>query len=74
MFDVILCRNVITDMTKEARIKALLNAGRQLSERGLLVLGEGESAAGLIAGLEPSRAFRGGYMRNVDAGELTIAA
>jgi chemotaxis protein methyltransferase CheR len=74
MFDVILCRNVITDMTKDARIKALLNVGRQLSERGLLFLGETESAAGLIAGLEPSRAIRGGYSRNVDAGDLTVAA
>ena len=74
IFDVILCRNVLTEMTRPARTQVLLNVARQLSDRGLLVLGEKESAAGLIAGLEPSRAFRGGYMRNVDAGELTIAA
>lgn len=73
-FDVVLCRNVITDMTRDARTKVLLNVARQLTDRGVLVLGDRESASGLIAGLEPSRTFRGGYRRNVDANDLTVAA
>ncbi|WP_084420926.1 CheR family methyltransferase [Henriciella litoralis] len=73
-FDIILCRNVICDMARPQRSKALLTAARQLAAGGTLVLGKQESAAGLIAGLDPSRDLRGAWVRNVETSGLTIAA
>jgi chemotaxis protein methyltransferase CheR len=73
-FDVIICQNVISEMSVDARLSVLLNVARQLNDGGLLIVGSGENVAGLIAGLEPSRSLRGAFVRNVEAGALTIAA
>ena len=74
LFDVILCRNVIKDMTREARNQTLLNLARQLTDGGVLILGKDETATGLIDGLEPSRDLRGGYTRKVARGALATKA
>ena len=73
-FDVIFCRNVVSDMAPQARARVILNLARQLSDGGMLVVDSSENIAGLIAGLEPSRTLRGAFVRNVDTGALTIAA
>lgn len=73
-FDVIFCRNVVSDMAPSARARVILNVARQLSDGGMLVVDSSESIAGLIAGLEPSRFVRGAFERNVDKDALTIAA
>ncbi|WP_300377163.1 protein-glutamate O-methyltransferase CheR [Henriciella sp.] len=74
LFDVILCRNVLKDMAPQARTQALLTVARQLTDGGILILGEGETATGLIDGLEPSRDVRGAFTRQVARDALTIAA
>ena len=73
-FDVIVCRNVLSGMGKSMRARALLNMARQLTDSGVIVLGDGESASGLVAGLEPSRDMRGAWTREVKPGALTAAA
>ncbi len=73
-FDVIFCRNVVTEMAPAARARVILNVARQLADGGMLVVDSSESIAGLIAGLEPSRTVRGAFERNVDTDALTIAA
>ncbi len=74
LFDVIFCRNVISDMGDAPRSQALLNLARQLTDSGMLILGKTESATGLISGLEPSRDLRGAYVRDVARNALTAAA
>lgn len=73
-FDVVLCRNVISDMTRPMRSQVLLNTARQLADGGTLLLGSGETAAGLVTGLDASRDVRGAYVRNVEASAMTVAA
>lgn len=74
LFDIILCRNVIRDMTGPARARVLLNLARQLNDGGALVLGRAESATGLVDGLEPSRDMRGAFSRKVARSALSTAA
>lgn len=74
LFDVILCRNVISGMARPARSRSLLNVARQLTDSGVLVLGKGETAAGLVEGLAPSRDVRGAFTRDVARNALTAAA
>ena len=74
LFDVILCRNVLKDMTPAGRSQALLNVARQLNDGGVLVLGPDETAEGVIDGLEPSRELRGALTRRVARDALTAAA
>ncbi|WP_300391458.1 protein-glutamate O-methyltransferase CheR [Henriciella sp.] len=73
-FDIILCRNVISGMAQSARAKVLLNLARQLNDGGVLVLGQGESATGMVDGLEPSREMRGAFTRKVARNDLSTAA
>ena len=74
LFDVILCRNVLSGMTRQKRSQALLNLARQLTDTGLLMPGGHESLDGLVTGLEPSRDLRGAYRRKVAADALRAAA
>lgn len=74
VFDVIICCNVISGMARHKRSAALLNLARQLSDSGQLVLANGETATGLVTGLEPSRDMRGAYTRDVKPGALVAAA
>ncbi len=74
LFDVILCRNVLPGMARPKRSQALLNLARQLTDKGLLILGSDESANGLITGLEASKDVRGAYSRKVAADALRTAA
>ena len=74
LFDIILCRNVICDMTPDARDRTLLNLARQLNDGGALILGKNESATGLIEGLELSRELRGACTRKVARSALGTAA
>ncbi|WP_084395725.1 CheR family methyltransferase [Henriciella aquimarina] len=73
-FDVILCRNVISGMARPMRSRVLLNIARQLSDGGVLFLGEGETADGLVDGLKASRDVRGAFARDVERSALTAAA
>lgn len=74
LFDVILCRNVLSGMARPKRSQALLNLARQLTDNGLLILGSDETANGLITGLAPSKDVRGAYSRKVAADALQTAA
>ncbi|WP_424339744.1 CheR family methyltransferase [Henriciella sp.] len=73
-FDIIVCCNVISGMARQKRSAALLNLARQLTDGGQLVLARGETATGLVTGLEPSRDMRGAYTRDVQPGALVAAA
>ncbi|MBI1233954.1 MAG: methyltransferase domain-containing protein [Alphaproteobacteria bacterium] len=55
MFDIILCRNVLTALTPEARKRVIANLSARCAEDGYLLMGEGEAA--YAAG--PFRAVRG---------------
>lgn len=73
-FDVILCRNVISGMAKPMRARTLINIARQLTDSGVLFLGPGETATGLVDGLKPSRDVRGAFVCEGDRKALTAAA
>ena len=61
MFDVVMCRNVISGMTPDARKAALHRIGRHLTDDGYLILGEGETAAGAVDMFRSIRGRRGVY-------------
>lgn len=61
MFDLVLCRNVVSAMTPEARKTALNRIGQHLADDGFLILGEGETAAGAVDMFRSVRDQRGIY-------------
>jgi len=61
MFDVILCRNVTSSMTRAGRQTSLHRIGRHLADDGYLILGEGETAAGAVDMFRAVRGRRGLY-------------
>ncbi|MEE2566213.1 CheR family methyltransferase [Hyphobacterium marinum] len=72
MFDMILCRNVISAMTPDARKTVLTRLGRHLADDGYLILGEGETAAGAVDMFRSVRGKRGLYEKA--AGDIAQAA
>lgn len=60
-FDIILCRHVLSGMSKSMRGKAAELLTKKLTLGGLLFLGEGETLSGASPVFEPSRIYRGGW-------------
>lgn len=73
-FDVILCRNVLSGMAREARIRVVDSIVNQMMPGAILVLGNGESLIGLTERLEPARDFRGGWVAVGTANDEASAA
>ncbi len=73
-FDVILCRNVLSGMAREARVRVVENVINQMMPGAILVLGSGESLIGLTERLEPARDFRGGWVAAGTANNEASAA
>ncbi|MEO1101850.1 MAG: protein-glutamate O-methyltransferase CheR [Pseudomonadota bacterium] len=61
-FDVILCRHVLSGMDAVARRDVVERLVSQLLPGGVVMLGEGETLAGITNSLEPSMAYRGGWV------------
>ncbi|CUS55843.1 MAG: protein-glutamate O-methyltransferase CheR [Hyphomonas sp.] len=61
-FDVILCRNVLSEMARASRTKVIESVSKQMMPGGMILLGGGESVIGLTDKLEPARHFRGGWV------------
>jgi chemotaxis protein methyltransferase CheR len=62
-FDVVLCRNVLSDFEPAARQQVLTRLAQSLADDGCLVLGSGE-AAGLPEAFEPARGGAAIHRRN----------
>jgi chemotaxis protein methyltransferase CheR len=62
-FDVIFCRNLVSMLAPEVRGSVLEKLARALTADGWLVLGAGETAAGLTDALEPVPAWPGAFGR-----------
>ncbi|MCI4645780.1 MAG: protein-glutamate O-methyltransferase CheR [Hyphomonadaceae bacterium] len=60
-FDLILCRHVLSSMSKSMRAKAADLLTQKLTPGGLLFLGHGETLSGSSPAFEPSRSHRGGW-------------
>lgn len=63
LFDVILCRNVLLYFAPDVRRRVLGTLADALRPTGLLVMGAGETTIGQTDRLDPSRRWRGGYVR-----------
>ncbi|HET9511083.1 MAG TPA: CheR family methyltransferase, partial [Sphingomonas sp.] len=63
VFDVILCRNVLLYFAPDVRRRVLGMLADALRPTGLLVMGAGETTIGQTDRLDPSRRWRGGYVR-----------
>lgn len=61
-FDAILCRHVLSGMDTVARRDVVERIVSQLLPGGIVMLGEGETLAGITDALEPSMAYRGGWV------------
>ena len=73
-FDVILCRNVLSGMTRDARKQVITNLAAQMMPGAILLLGSNESLTGLSDKLSPSRNFRGGWvLEGTEAAEISAA-
>jgi chemotaxis protein methyltransferase CheR len=73
-FDLILCRNVLSGMTRAARVRVADSLAGQLSPGGLILLAEGESLHGLTERLEPSSDARLGWVAAGTANAKASAA
>jgi len=60
-FDVILCRHVLTGMTRRASQRVAGILAEALTPGGLVVTGAGENLEGLHDGLRPAQSLRGGW-------------
>lgn len=72
-FDIIICRNVLSDMTKGMRAKAAKHMSDQLLPGGLMFSATTEDLNGVVDGLNPSRAVRGAFTRNRNDGAVAAA-
>ena len=74
-FDVILCRHVLSGMTREARMQVVANLTEQMMPGAVLLMGADESLMGLTDKLQPSRSFRGGWVLQgtEEASEISAA-
>jgi chemotaxis protein methyltransferase CheR len=63
-FDVVLCRNVLVNMTEEAQRKVLSELAHVVSTDGYLVLGLKETPQGLGEAFRPAGGLAGLYRRN----------
>jgi chemotaxis protein methyltransferase CheR len=61
-FDVILCRNVLSGMSKSMRQKAAELLTQKLAHEGVLLLGRDETLTGVTNMLEPSHRYRGAWI------------
>ncbi|MEM6535222.1 MAG: protein-glutamate O-methyltransferase CheR [Pseudomonadota bacterium] len=69
-FDVILCRNVLSQIAPSLHARVAQNLANQLLPGALLMAGRGESLTGLLEDLEPSRDVRGAYIRKSKSGAV----
>lgn len=60
-FDIIICANVLSGMTRPMRAATAERLSTKLLPGGVLVLGHGESLSGSADAFEPSRAYRGAW-------------
>lgn len=60
-FDIILCRHVLSNMAKSARLAVTERLANALLPEGVLILGHGESLTGTSNAFEPSRRHRGAW-------------
>ncbi|MEM1152260.1 MAG: protein-glutamate O-methyltransferase CheR [Pseudomonadota bacterium] len=60
-FDIVLCRHVLSGMSKSMRQRASELLTRLLAPEAVLVLGEGETLTGVTSWMEPSRRHRGAW-------------
>ena len=61
-FDVILCRHVLSGMSKSMRQRAAELLTQKLAPEGVIILGQGETLTGVTSWLEPSRRHRGAWI------------
>ncbi|MEZ5953665.1 MAG: CheR family methyltransferase [Hyphomonas sp.] len=73
-FDIILCRNVLSGMTRRASLQALGTLEAALAPGGQLILGESETLAGLTGRMAPSQSLRGAWARVSEAGRAEGAS
>lgn len=64
LFDLILCRNVMLYFSPEVRRSVLGTLADALRPSGLLVMGAGETTIGQTDRFEPSKQWRGTYVRS----------
>lgn len=73
-FDVILCRNVLTEMARSARARVAESLANQLAPGGLILLAQGETLHGLCDRLEPASDIRCGWVAAGTANAKASAA
>ncbi|MBI1401218.1 protein-glutamate O-methyltransferase CheR [Hyphomonas sp.] len=73
-FDIILCRNVLTEMARSARVRVAESLAKQLAPGGLILLAQGETLHGLCDGLEPASDIRCGWVAAGTANAKASAA
>lgn len=61
-FDIILCRHVLSGMSKSMRQRAAKLLTQKLAPEGVIILGQGETLTGVTSWLEPSRRHRGAWI------------
>lgn len=61
-FDIILCRHVLSGMSKSMRQRAAELMTRLLTPEGVIILGHGETLTGVTTWLEPSRRHRSAWI------------
>jgi chemotaxis protein methyltransferase CheR len=67
VFDLILCRNVLSEFDEDIRRVVLERLSRALAEDGRLLLGHSETVHGLTDAFRPAPGRRGWYVRNPEA-------
>lgn len=72
-FDVIVCNNVLPDMTKQAQHDVLTNISRQLLPDGYLFVGPEERPEQTLQTFKPSRVIRGAYERDTNPQKIVAA-
>ncbi len=74
VFDIILCRNVLTGMSATARMRVADNLAAHLAPGGLILLGEAETLHGLTSKLEPAHGMTLGWVAAGTANAASPAA
>ena len=73
-FEVILCRNVLSGMSRSARARVVEGLANQLAPGGMILVAEGESLYGLTERLEPAADVRLGWVAAGTANAKASAA
>jgi chemotaxis protein methyltransferase CheR len=73
-FDIILCRNVLSGMTRSARVRTAESLANQLAPGGVILLADGETLQGLTDRLEPVGDLRSGWVAAGTANAKASAA